>query len=137
MPASLNAVHLIGRLGRDPEAFHIGQDTLARFNIATDDGYKSSDGQRVERVTWHTVTAHGATADFCLKYLHKGELVYVQGAYISRKYQTKDGRDAVSFYVAASRVVFLDRREDDTGNGGNRGGREQGRGGAYNDDWKY
>lgn len=79
MPASLNAVHLIGRLGRDPEAFHIGQDTLARFNIATDDGYKSSDGQRVERVTWHTVTAHGATANFCLKYLHKGELVYVQG----------------------------------------------------------
>lgn len=61
MPASLNAVHLIVRLGRDPEAFHIGQDTLARFNIATDDGYKSSDGQRVERVTWHTV-AWGVSA---------------------------------------------------------------------------
>lgn len=85
--------------------------TLARFNIATDDGYKSSDGQRVERVTWHTVTAHGATANFCLKYLHKGELVYVQGAYISRKYRTKDGRDAVAWGVSASRVQFLDGSE--------------------------
>ena len=128
MPASLNAVHLIGRLGRDPEAFHIGQDTLSRFNIATDDGYKSSDGQRVERVTWHTVTAHGATADFCLKYLHKGELVYVQGRYLSRKYQAKDGHDTVSWYVQAQRVQSLERHDDQ------QGGRSQGqRQGGYDE----
>lgn len=135
--ASLNNVTLIGLLGRDPEEVHAGQSSFARISVATDDGYRDQSGQKVERTTWHSVAVSGKTADFVLKYLHKGSQVLVQGRYLSRKYQTKDGRDAVSFYVAASRVVFLDRREDDTGNGGNRGGREQGRGGACNDDWKY
>lgn len=135
--SSLNSVTLIGRLGRDPEVSHVGQSDICRFSVATDDGYQDKSGQRVDRTTWHTVTVGGKTAENCSRFLHKGSLVCVEGRYLSRKYQTKDGRDAVSFYVAASRVVFLDRREDDTGNGGNRGGREQGRGGGYNDDWKY
>lgn len=135
--SSLNSVTLIGRLGRDPEVSHVGQSDICRFSVATDDGYQDKSGQRVDRTTWHTVTVGGKTAENCTRFLHKGSLVCVEGRYLSRKYQTKDGRDAVSFYVAASRVVFLDRREDDAGNSGNRGGREQGRGGGYNDDWKY
>lgn len=135
--STLNAVTLIGRLGRDPEVSHVGQSDICRFSVATDDGYQDKSGQRVDRTTWHTVTVGGKTAENCTRFLHKGSLVCVEGRYLSRKYQTKDGRDAVSFYVAASRVVFLDRREDDAGNSGNRGGREQGRGGGYNDEWKY
>ena len=135
--STLNAVTLIGRLGRDPEVSHVGQSDICRFSVATDDGYQDKSGQRVDRTTWHTVTVGGKTAENCTRFLHKGSLVCVEGRYLSRKYQTKDGRDAVSFYVAASRVVFLDRREDDAGNSGNRGAREQGRGGGYNDDWKY
>ena len=135
--SSLNSVTLIGRLGRDPEVSHVGQSDICRFSVATDDGYQDKSGQRVDRTTWHTVTVGGKTAENCSRFLHKGSLVCVEGRYLSRKYQTKDGRDAVSFYVAASRVVFLDRREDDAGNSGNRGGREQGRGGGYNDEWKY
>ena len=135
--ASLNTITLIGRLGRDPEEVHAGQIHFARLSVATDDGYRDQSGQKVERTTWHSVTVGGKTAENCSRFLHKGSIVCVEGRYLSRKHQTKDGRDAVSFYVTASRVVFLDRREDDTGNGGNRGGREQGRGGACNDDWKY
>lgn len=135
--STLNAVTLIGRLGRDPEVSHVGQSDICRFSVATDDGYQDKSGQRVDRTTWHTVTVGGKTAENCSRFLHKGSLVCVEGCYLSRKYQTKDGRDAVSFYVAASRVVFLDRREDDAGNSGNRGGREQGRSGGYNDEWKY
>lgn len=135
--ASLNNVTLIGLLGRDPEVSHVGQSDICRFSVARDDGYTDKSGQRVDRTTWHTVTVGGKTAENCTRFLHKGSLVCVEGRYLSRKYQTKDGRDVVSFYVAASRVVFLDRREDDAGNSGNRGSREQGRGGGYNDDWKY
>ena len=135
--ASLNSVTLIGLLGRDPEEVHAGQSSFARLSVATDDGYRDQNGQKVERTTWHSVAVSGKTAENCSRFLHKGSLVCVEGRYLSRKYQTKDGRDAVSFYVAAARVVFLDRREDDAGNSGNRGGREQGRSGGYNDEWKY
>ena len=128
--STLNAVTLIGRLGRDPEEAHAGQETFARLSVATDDGYLDRQGKKVERTTWHSVTCGGKTADFCLKYLHKGSQVLVQGRYLSRKYQ-KDGRDAVSWYVQAQRVQSLDSAHHD----GQQGQRQQG--GGYDDSWKY
>nr|DAE02890.1 MAG TPA: Single strand binding protein [Siphoviridae sp. ct8Hx23] len=133
--ASLNAVTLIGRIGRAPEEVHAGQESFARFSVATDDGYTDKSGQRVDRTTWHTVTVGGKTADFVLKYLRKGSQVLVQGRYLSRKYQTKDGHDAVSWYVQAQRVQSLDSAPHD---GKQQGQRQQGQtGGGYDDSWKY
>ena len=133
--ASLNNVTLIGLLGRDPEEVHAGQSRFARLSVATDDGYRDQSGQKVERTTWHSVTCGGKTADFVLRYLHKGSQVLVQGRYLSRKYQTKDGRDAVSWYVQAQRVQSLDSAHHD----GQQGQRQQGhqQGGGYDESWKY
>ena len=132
--ASLNSVTLIGLLGRDPEEVHAGQSSFARLSVATDDGYRDQSGQKVERTTWHSATCGGKTADFVLKYLHKGSQVLVQGRYLSRKYQTKDGRDAVSWYVQAQRVQSL-------GGHGGHDDQQQGQGhqqgGGYDESWKY
>lgn len=135
MAASVNVIYLIGRIGQEPESIQMGTDTLARFSLATDDGYRGADGQRVERTTWHSVTCGKQTADFVLKYLHKGSQVLVQGRYLSRKYQTKDGRNAVSWYVQAQRVQSLDSAHHD----GQQGQRQQGhqQGGGYDESWKY
>lgn len=129
--ASLNNVTLIGLLGRDPEEVHAGQSSFARLSVATDDGYRDQSGQKVERTTWHSVTCGGKTADFVLKYLHKGSQVLVQGRYLSRKYQTKDGRDAVSWYVQAQRVQSLGGHDDQQQGQGHQ------QGGGYDDSWKY
>ena len=129
--STLNAVTLIGRLGRDPEEVHVGQSRFARLSVATDDGYRDQSGQKVERTTWHSVAVSGKTADFVLRYLHKGSQVLVEGRYLSRKYQTKDGRDAVSWYVQAQRVQSLDSAHHD----GQQGQRQQG--GGYDESWKY
>lgn len=131
MAASVNVIYLIGRIGRDPEEVHAGQSRFARLSVATDDGYRDQNGQKVERTTWHSVTVSGKTADFVLRYLHKGSQVLVEGRYLSRKYQTKDGRDAVSWYVQAQRVQSLDSAHHD----GQQGQRQQG--GGYDDSWKY
>ena len=133
--ASLNTITLIGRIGRAPEEVHAGQESFARFSVATDDGYLDRQGKKMERTTWHAVTCGGKTADFCLRYLNKGSLVLVEGRYLSRKYQTKDGRDAVSWYVQAQRVQSLDSAPHD---GKQQGQRQQGQtGGGYDDSWKY
>lgn len=126
--ASLNTITLIGRIGRAPEEVHAGQETFVRLSVATDDGYLDRQGKKVERTTWHSVTCGGKTADFCLRYLRQGSLVLVQGRYLSRKYQTKDGHDAVSWYVQAQRVQGLERHDDQ------HGGRSQGqRQGGYDE----
>lgn len=135
MSASVNKIFLVGRLGQDPQSIQLGTDCIARFSVATDDGFQGADGQRVDRTTWHSVTCGKQTAQFVLKYLHKGSQVLVQGRYLSRKYQTKDGRDAVSWYVQAQRVQSLDSAHHD----GQQGQRQQGhqQGGSYDESWKY
>lgn len=124
MAASVNVIYLIGLLGRDPEEVHAGQSRFARLSVATDDGYRDQSGQKVERTTWHSVTASGKTADFVLKYLHKGSQVLVQGRYLSRKYLTRDGHEAVSWYVQAQRVQSLERGDFQNGNN-HHGGRDE------------
>lgn len=147
MAASVNVIYLIGRIGQEPESIQMGTDTLARFSLATDDGYRGADGQRVERTTWHSISCRGKTAAFVLKYLHKGNLVMASGRMLSRKYQTKDGRNGLAWYVQAERVLGLDKKED----AGQALAQSMGQprqqpqhqdytpadGGAYGDDWKY
>ena len=132
----LNRVMIIGRLGADPELRYTqaGQP-ICSLRVATDESYTDKDGNRVERTEWHSVVTFGKTADHCNQYLHKGSPVLVQGRYLSRKYQTKDGRDAVSWYVQAQRVQSLDSAHHD----GQQGQRQQGhqQGGGYDDSWKY
>ena len=141
--ASLNSVTLIGLLGRDPEEVHAGQSRFARLSGATDDGYRDQSGQKVERTTWHSVTCGGKTADFVLKYLHKGDMVMVEGKVLSRKYQTKDGMGIKAFYVQAQRVQSLGSHKQqglDQGNAQPRQSQQSyapATGGAYGDDWKY
>ena len=37
MSGTVNNVVIVGRLSRDPEQAHAGQDSFARFSVATDD----------------------------------------------------------------------------------------------------
>ena len=143
MAASVNVIYLIGRIGQEPESIQMGTDTLARFSLATDDGYRGADGQRVERTTWHSVTCGKQTAQFVLKYLHKGDMVMVEGKVLSRKYQTKDGMGIKAFYVQAQRVESLGSHKQQGLDQGNAQPRQSQQGyapatgGAYGDDWKY
>ena len=116
--ASLNQVHLIGRLGRDPEQrFTQAGGAISNFSVATDEGYKDQQGNKVEKTEWHRVVAFGKTAELCSKYLSKGSLVYVSGKLQTRKWQDKQGVDRYQTEIVAQNVQFLDRKES----GGNRG----------------
>ena len=141
--ASVNKIFIAGRIGQDPQSVQVGTDTLARFSLATDDGYRGADGQRVERTTWHSISCRGKTAAFVLKYLHKGDMVMVEGKVLSRKYQTKDGMGIKAFYVRAQRVESLSSHKQQGLDQGNAQPRQSQQGyapatgGAYGDDWKY
>ena len=143
MAASVNKIFLVGRLGQDPQSIQLGTDCIARFSVATDDGFQGADGQRVDRTTWHSVTCGKQTAQFVLKYLHKGDMVMVEGKVLSRKYQTKDGMGIKAFYVQAQRVESLGSHKQQGLDQGNAQPRQSQQGyapatgGAYGDDWKY
>jgi single-strand DNA-binding protein len=87
-----NRVTLIGNLGQDPETktTETGKK-VTRFTLATDDGYKNSDGQKISETTWHNIVAWNGLADIAGKYLKKGKQVAVEGRIVYRTYEDKKG----------------------------------------------
>lgn len=104
---SVNKVILVGNLGRDPEAFSAG----CRLNVATT--YKDA-------TEWHRVTVFSPIAERCVKYLHKGSSLYLEGRLETRSYE-KDGVKKYSTDIIASDVRFLggrgEGRQGETTNG--------------------
>ena len=92
MNALRNRVNLIGRLGAEPEVvtFDSGK-TLARFSLATNEGYKNKDGEWQENTQWHNITAWGKTGELAAKMLNKGQEVALEGRIVNKSYETKDG----------------------------------------------
>ena len=87
-----NRVTLIGNLGQDPETktTETGKK-VTRFTMATNDGYKNADGQKISETTWHNIVAWNGLSDIAEKFLKKGKEVAVEGRIVYRSYEDKKG----------------------------------------------
>lgn len=90
--SSLNKVILIGRLGKDPEIRSTsGGKSVANVGLATDESYKNKDGEKIKKTEWHNLVIWGPSVEnFVQPYLHKGDMVYIEGKLQTRSWE-KDG----------------------------------------------
>ena len=101
MAGSLNKVMLIGNLCADPEtrSFQNG-GKVCNLRIATNESWKGNDGQKQERVEYHTVAVFSeGLVNVCERYLRKGSKVFVEGQLQTRKWQDQSGNDRYSTEV--------------------------------------
>jgi single-strand DNA-binding protein len=82
-----NRVTLIGNLGQDPEK----GKKVAHFTLATTEGFKNADGQKVNETTWHNIVAWNGLAEVAERFLKKGREVAVEGRIVYRSYEDKKG----------------------------------------------
>ena len=62
----LNAVHLIGRLGRNPEVQYSDRGTArTTFSVATSRRWTDMNGQAQTETEWSRCVAWGALAEVC------------------------------------------------------------------------
>lgn len=112
MAGSLNKVILIGRLGKDPQLNYTqGGTPVANFSLATDEGYKDQNGNRVEKTEWHRVVCWSKTGELVSNYLRKGSLAMVEGKLETRKWQDQQGNDRYTTEIRALNVQFLESRK--------------------------
>lgn len=90
----LNKVQVIGRLGKDPDIRHTqAGKPIASFSLASSETWKDKSGEKKERTEWFNVVCFSeGLSGVVEKYVHKGDLLYVEGALRTRKYE-KDGVD--------------------------------------------
>jgi single-strand DNA-binding protein len=92
MSSLANRVTLIGNLGQDPETKTTESGKkLVHFSLATKEGFKNAEGQRVNETTWHNIVAWNGLADIAGKFLKKGNEVAVEGRIVYRTYEDKKG----------------------------------------------
>lgn len=123
--SSLNKVMLIGRLGKDPEAYHFDSGRIkVSFPLATSDSYTNKEGVKVEETEWHNVVMWSKQAEIAEKYLRKGKLVFIEGRIKTRTWDDKDGNKRYTTEIEAATFTMLSTTEGGGGGGGNdhRGG---------------
>ena len=109
---NVNKLILVGRVGKDPEmhTFPNG-DLLAKFSLATDDSYKDKQGAKVEQTDWHNVRVIGKLVDVVQKYVHKGDLLFIEGKIKTRSYE-KDGVTKYLTEVYCNQLTMLGNKSD-------------------------
>lgn len=107
----VNRVTLIGNLGRDPEIRTLETGAMvAKFSVATDEGYRDTSGNWVDRVEWHEVVAWRQLAERAQSALKKGMLIYVEGKLSTRKWKDQNDVERYRTEVVANYFRILNSR---------------------------
>lgn len=87
-----------------------GNYDCANFTIASDTR-KDKDGNM--GTNFYRVTAWRGLADTCMKFLHKGDRVFVTGDLELKSYVNKQGVKQYQMEVSATDIEFLSERRSD------------------------
>lgn len=112
--SNLNKVMLIGRVGKDPEVRHMPNGTaVATATLATSEKWTDrASGEKKEATEWHRLTFFERLAEIVSEYVHKGDLIYVEGKLTTRKWQDKDGNDRYTTEIRVNQMQMLGSKRD-------------------------
>lgn len=114
----VNRVTLIGNLGRDPEIRTLETGAMvAKFSVATDEGYRDTSGNWVDRAEWHEIVAWRQLAERAQATLKKGMLVYVEGKLTTRKWKDQNDVERYRTEIVANYFRILNSRGLDKAGG--------------------
>lgn len=116
--AGVNKVILVGRLGKDPEVRNLENGAVvANFTLATSESYKDkTTGDKKEVTEWHNIVLWRVLAEISQKYLHKGDMVYVEGKLRTRSWE-KEGVTRYTTEVIADNMTMLSTKGSGGGSG--------------------
>ena len=114
--SSLNRVQLIGRLGADPESRAMPSgESVVTLRLATSERWTDKrTGEKQERTEWHRVVFFGRIAEVCNEYLHKGDMIYVDGSLRTRKWTDKQHIERYSTEIVGDEMKMLITKRSDS-----------------------
>ena len=117
--SGVNKVILIGRLGKDPEVRNLDSGvSVANFTMATSEVFRDrTTGERRENTEWHNIVLWRGLAEVAQKYLHKGDMVYIEGKLRTRSWE-KDGITKYMTEVIADNMTMLTPKSASSGSSG-------------------
>lgn len=116
-------IQILGRVGREPQQrFGSSGEGFTTMAVVVNRKYKDRSGDLQEVAEWFDVIVNGKVGENVVKYVNKGDMIYLEGAVSARAWEDKDGEARASVNVRAFTVEFLG------GGGGNAGGEKKPKG---------
>lgn len=108
----INKVILVGRVGNDPEVRALPDGgKVARLNIATSERfYNKESNTTTEHTEWHTVQLWAGLADVVDRWVHKGDMLYIEGNLRTREWLDKENRKHYTTEISARELKMLGGR---------------------------
>ena len=102
---TINKVEIQGRIGTI-KIQPVGDTSVARFTVATNEYYRNGAGESIIETTWHSVEAWQGNA-IDTSALEKGTAVNVTGRIVNIKYTGADGQTHYYSRIKATKVKVL------------------------------
>jgi len=95
--SGINQHTILGNVGKIETRHTASGQPIVNMSIATSEKWKDKQtGEMKEKTDWHNVVIFGKPAEIISQYVHKGDLIYIQGKVVTRKWQDKTGNDRYS-----------------------------------------
>ena len=107
--SSLNKVMLIGRVGHTPEITN-KEVNKVKLSLATSEKWQDKEsGVKKEKTEWHNIAGFGNFSDLCMKYVNKGDLIYIEGKLQTRQWEDKKTKEKKYITeIVMNNIVFLE-----------------------------
>jgi single-strand DNA-binding protein len=112
MKTNINKVELVGFAGMNAEVKEIKRGVrVARFSLATSDGYKNRNNEWVNNTAWHNIVLWNELAAEAAESVKKGARVSVSGKINYRNYETTDGQKRNTVEIVADTFEVVPRED--------------------------
>lgn len=103
----INYAMLLGRVGKKDNRTLKNGSEMTSLSIATSRKYKDPTGSSQEQTTWHNVTCFSKLAEVANKYVHVGDLIFVQGEIQHKKIEQGERVGQYAYSVHANEIKFI------------------------------
>lgn len=103
----INQAILLGRVGKKDNKTLRNGGEMTILSIATSRKYKDSSGAQQEQTMWHNVSCFSKLAEVANKYVHVGDLVFIQGEIQHKKIESGDRVGQYAYSVHANEIKFI------------------------------
>lgn len=118
MAATINKMILMGRLGADPDVRYTQSGTaIANFNVATEYGWKRSDGEWENETEWTRIVAMGKLGEKAKEKFGKGDLVYIEGRKRTQTWKDREGEEHTTVECVASYATLIISKSSSSSSG--------------------
>lgn len=108
----MNKLILLGRLTRDVDVRYTQTNNVmvTSFALAVNRRFVKEGEER--QADFFNITSFGKTAEFCSKYLKKGQQVLISGRLQNRSWEDEQGQKHYTIDVISEEIYFADSKKD-------------------------